>query len=391
MPRKLPWLQKQVAKPAPAPVPRRKRSSSPIVNSDLDDLDDAPRPRQKKKNKALRELSSSPPPPTPREPPPIEYMKEGLDGDDKFMMVEDEFYSTAQLFTHHIHHAEYVRLKKLHRSRGRDTLAQLQRGTDNGRTEQSKQLRIKLEAEENRKKQDEMRKLAYGDDNGSDEDEFMDDPQLAGLMTGSQMSASQNLAKARLSALTAAGAGSTSGSLQSPHNLSRTRNTLAAASGSKSRPSSAFASVEEEDDDEVETDSDDLDARPAKSNRSAEWADRPALNTTRSSIEQEDSRTSMQAYGQIIPKQFARAAPLERKPVKQESPSSIAWPRSRVKAEPQSSPMRPIKAESRYASLFNDDPPELPCAAAAQQEAEQAKKDAEKRKAAEDSIPTFLF
>ena len=32
-------------------------------------------------------------------------------------MVEDEFYSTAQLFTSHLHHAEYVRLKNLARAR----------------------------------------------------------------------------------------------------------------------------------------------------------------------------------------------------------------------------------------------------------------------------------
>jgi hypothetical protein len=39
-------------------------------------------------------------------------MHEGYDADDIFMVVEDEFQTVAQSFTHHLHHAEYVRMKK---------------------------------------------------------------------------------------------------------------------------------------------------------------------------------------------------------------------------------------------------------------------------------------
>jgi hypothetical protein len=39
-------------------------------------------------------------------------MHEGYHADDLFMMVEDEFQAVAQTFTHHLHHAEYVRMKK---------------------------------------------------------------------------------------------------------------------------------------------------------------------------------------------------------------------------------------------------------------------------------------
>lgn len=39
-------------------------------------------------------------------------MHEGYHADDIFMMVEDEFQAVAQTFTHHLHHAEYVRMKK---------------------------------------------------------------------------------------------------------------------------------------------------------------------------------------------------------------------------------------------------------------------------------------
>lgn len=40
------------------------------------------------------------------------FMQTGYDADDIYMMVEDEFQTVAQSFTHHLHHAEYVRLKK---------------------------------------------------------------------------------------------------------------------------------------------------------------------------------------------------------------------------------------------------------------------------------------
>src|ERR1700733_2480314 len=39
-------------------------------------------------------------------------MHEGYDADDIFMVVEDEFQTVAQSFTHHLHHAEYGRMKK---------------------------------------------------------------------------------------------------------------------------------------------------------------------------------------------------------------------------------------------------------------------------------------
>ncbi|KAL8712926.1 MAG: hypothetical protein Q9220_002784 [cf. Caloplaca sp. 1 TL-2023] len=41
------------------------------------------------------------------------YLIPGLAQDDIYIMVEDEFLSTASLFTSHLHHAEYVRLKNL--------------------------------------------------------------------------------------------------------------------------------------------------------------------------------------------------------------------------------------------------------------------------------------
>ena len=42
-------------------------------------------------------------------------MHPGLNADDIYVMVEDEFLATAQLYTQHLHQAEYQRLKALAR------------------------------------------------------------------------------------------------------------------------------------------------------------------------------------------------------------------------------------------------------------------------------------
>ena len=45
-------------------------------------------------------------------------MHDGLDADDMYIMVEDEFQTVAQSFTQHLHHAEYQRMKKKARDAG---------------------------------------------------------------------------------------------------------------------------------------------------------------------------------------------------------------------------------------------------------------------------------
>ncbi|KXT12089.1 hypothetical protein AC579_1857 [Pseudocercospora musae] len=388
MPRKLPWLAEAANKKkstTPPAAPRRKRTASPndLVNSDLDDIDDEPKP--KKKKQTAREPSSSPPP-LARGPPPTVYMNEGLAGDDMFMMVEDEFYSTAQLFTRHLHYEEYELLKKKHRSRGRETLANLQRGTDNGRTQQSKQLRLRLEAEETRKKQAELRRLSG---ESSDEDEYMEDPQLAGLMIGSQVSATQNLAKL-------AQARSNS-SLQSPSMPSRTRDALAAESSTRLRTGSTFAPIEEVDEDEDMDDSDDLDVKPTKMQQAYnQWANNLASETKPPSIEKSDTvkPDSPPRVTANRNQSFHRASPARKRTMlsKPGSPARTAHSLSRVKVEENLSPFRPIKREKRFRSFFDNEPPEPSRVAQIKAKTpDHAKKEAEKRKEIEDSIPTFLF
>ena len=57
-------------------------------------------------------------------------MHDGLDGDDIYIMVEDEFLAIAKRFTQHLHHAEYVRLKNAAKTRNASTITTISRPTD---------------------------------------------------------------------------------------------------------------------------------------------------------------------------------------------------------------------------------------------------------------------
>ncbi|KAF3482211.1 uncharacterized protein GIQ15_04970 [Arthroderma uncinatum] len=83
-----------------------------------------------------------------REPPPEELMIEGLDADDQYIMVEDEFLATAQAFTAHLHQAEYTRKKKQAKAEHATKVINItqQRPTDT-RTPMSNETRKNIERE----------------------------------------------------------------------------------------------------------------------------------------------------------------------------------------------------------------------------------------------------
>ena len=96
-------------------------------------------------------------------------MIDGMENDDGWMMVEDELLTTARLFTAHLHHAEYQRLKELARSRPADRLARPAGGASDASTV--------------------LKRLADGastdaiDEMDNEElDPYNNDPLLAGLM-----------------------------------------------------------------------------------------------------------------------------------------------------------------------------------------------------------------
>jgi hypothetical protein len=100
-------------------------------------------------------------------------------------MVEDEFLSTAQLFTASIHREEYLRQKKV-AAQERKTGVQSSH-TDEGRTKQSGLTKVKIAAADLRKKRKKALINVFGTSGAGDvEDEDQDgynlDPKLSALM-----------------------------------------------------------------------------------------------------------------------------------------------------------------------------------------------------------------
>ncbi|KAL8769937.1 MAG: hypothetical protein Q9209_004184 [Squamulea sp. 1 TL-2023] len=201
MARTLPWLKDQGASQARARTtraPPTKRSRP--LDSDSDASEHA-RSIQRAHAKQRRELAqragrtptTSPPP----APPSVElvwtsspkftkaessahrYMRPGLPHDDIYIMVEDEFLSTAQLFTSHLHHAEYVRLKNAAKARSTTTSATISRPTDSitamrAETKKKKEAEIRIgknKAALDKMKADARAKIAITSDEDSEEHE----------------------------------------------------------------------------------------------------------------------------------------------------------------------------------------------------------------------------
>lgn len=155
-------------------------------------------------------------------------MREGYTADDVWMMVEDEFLATAQLYTRHLHQAEYAKLKRLARARGQATIQDIGRAVD-GRTEQSRELKLKLEADKGAKRIGEgLRRAGLQEgDQGEDEDGYINDVFLSGLMTEERNGAVE------LKSLTKPGATAkaAAGREQSPESAKEAKRSL--GSGSK--------------------------------------------------------------------------------------------------------------------------------------------------------------
>ncbi|OKL57631.1 hypothetical protein UA08_07169 [Talaromyces atroroseus] len=161
MPRLLPWLaddrRRNNAERSPAPTRRRvtanssrRRTPSPPANQGGAERASALQltPRH---IDVLR--SSRSPPTSPVEAPPIEeYIKEGFDNDDMYIMVEDEFYAIAQQFTRHLHHAEYVKRRKQAKNMNASVLRDINRPTDQNTIMRAETLKRK-EAERLRERQ----------------------------------------------------------------------------------------------------------------------------------------------------------------------------------------------------------------------------------------------
>ncbi|RAL61197.1 hypothetical protein DID88_010276 [Monilinia fructigena] len=127
--RTLPWKKKGGSttdnrpKKSIASVGRStKRSRAEMSSLDSDEDYDHSHKQVRAMNRS-REPSTSPPP----EPPVESLMEEGLENDDKYRIVEDEFLTVAKSFTVHLHTAEYKRLEKIAKSRNADTINSISR------------------------------------------------------------------------------------------------------------------------------------------------------------------------------------------------------------------------------------------------------------------------
>ncbi|KXJ95657.1 hypothetical protein Micbo1qcDRAFT_192608 [Microdochium bolleyi] len=114
--------------------------------------------------------STSPP------PAPLRgvYMRDGIDADDAWRMVEDEFLATAQQFTAHLHAAEYQRLKSASKSQNATAIKNISRPVVGRMTDlvRMKQERKAQSVRNRREKQErKRRRLQGGVDGGGDGDE----------------------------------------------------------------------------------------------------------------------------------------------------------------------------------------------------------------------------
>ncbi|KAJ5654245.1 hypothetical protein N7490_001248 [Penicillium lividum] len=147
MPRTLPWLleKKDEGRVKRESTPRKRFKREADADPDL-----TPKPPTSPNRTDFFRSSQTPPTSPARACPTEEYVPkpnlreatrtitltqnrfllEGLDKDDAWVMVEDEFYAIAQTFTKHLHYAEYIRRKKEAKARGAEAIKEIQRPTD---------------------------------------------------------------------------------------------------------------------------------------------------------------------------------------------------------------------------------------------------------------------
>ncbi|KAK0736125.1 hypothetical protein B0T21DRAFT_288148 [Apiosordaria backusii] len=115
MPRQLPWKVKKDEKPQAeiSPSPKSTTTCSPAPPHRPSKVS-TPTPHRELSGDRDTNLSAR-------------LMMEGIDKDDKYRMVEDEFLAVAGGFTRHLHAAEYQRLKGLAKSQNAETISNISR------------------------------------------------------------------------------------------------------------------------------------------------------------------------------------------------------------------------------------------------------------------------
>lgn len=190
-------------------------------------------------------------------------MIEGLEHDDLYRMVEDEFLSTAQQFTAHLHAGEYHRLKTASKSQNADAIRDISRPVVGRMTDL---VKIKQERKARREKQRLATSKAMANKGRSgDRNEGEDDWQSAslyGLMESPRKEAERldNLTNVMTTTRAAAGFDGTKARRLFP---TTPRQSVEKPSGSKSTTKANLDDATETEDDEEDED-DDLDVSSRK-------------------------------------------------------------------------------------------------------------------------------
>ncbi|KAF2428896.1 hypothetical protein EJ08DRAFT_650870 [Tothia fuscella] len=393
MARKLPWLADGPKKPSvsklgnqsssPKPAKRKRLIKPAEEDNELSASDnDVSTSKRKMQEPNARHPSSS----TPPSPPKPQPMIEGYSADDIWVMVEDEFYATAKKFTQHLHHLEYRRLKKQAASQNASTIHKISRPVD-GKTQMSTETKLKIRSTEQRHKINNAITNMGGngrDDKqeSEDDDPWMNDPRLAGLMTEKERPPTKLTEFVGVKSRSKASQGYSGGGPSQASQLESSARNFTIAEREKSRLSKPLRTTEESD-----YEAEDLDANP------------------------EPSRPTKMSYSR------SRTAPVE-KPIsnplrdleRSERAGTIPYKsREETKSQLPISPAKKISASSRPSIQapsdalfddFSDVPKRQPSSFAermAKRRAEAAKREKEKEKEEPrriseqfDAIPTFL-
>ncbi|CAG8961563.1 hypothetical protein HYFRA_00006097 [Hymenoscyphus fraxineus] len=267
MPRKLPWQntptvasrgqnRTATATTSASAVKRQKRQKTESEGDS--DAVKSPSGRNAHKNNIPRAASTSPPP----EPPPEKFMRDGMENDDKYRMVEDEFLTVAHQFTVHLHAAEYKRQQGLVKARNADAINSISRPVTGKMTDNVKR---KIERDNRSKAQRNALETVVGKKSKeADSDDSNDEvlpyfgTTLHGLMDSPRKKASSllKLKNGPINATTRAAAG-----FQKPGTHISTATPVYSPSRSKFiKPDPDVRPVPTMDDTETASDDDDLDA-----------------------------------------------------------------------------------------------------------------------------------
>lgn len=256
MPRKLPWLNQNTKTTAKANITPKPVKRPRIQTSDLNEESpsSSASATYRENRRDDRQPSSSPIPVPDISPPSPEFMKEGVDADDAWVMVEDEFLGTANLFTQHLHRAEYQRLKELVGTQNELVTRNITRPVvSDAKVVGETAKRMEADA-----KSSSQRKVLQAITKGKEDTPWMQDPRLAGLMNRPPASSALLASRTGAKANTRAAAGFAKAHPSPPPRISQEKFT---STSSKSRPSglAGLAREIEKPDTSDDDDDDDLD------------------------------------------------------------------------------------------------------------------------------------